>query len=438
MVKDGKTILTENEHYTVAYSRNTAVGTAYAVVTGIEQKGYSGTKRVSFKITGTPMSKVTVTGLKDRTFTYEGTDHEPELQLAVNVKVNGVMTQQPLRKDIDYTFRWQKNRNAGTATVVFTGKGGYTGTLKKTFKIGKYDIAANTGGRFKARLVQDSIPYAKGGAKPEVEVTFQNGDGSVQILTEGADYTLSYKNHNACNDGGCPDKLPSVTIKGKGNFQGVYATQLNYRITPQDLGEKGIQVAAADKAYQNKKNIYKTKVTVTDVNGKALKAGTDYDKSIVYTYQEETRLDNGTVRAAGAEVNVNDIIPAGTCLNVQVKAKEGGNYVGSITGTYRITHADISKASVSVKKQTYTGSAVLLNQDKNGNGILDEEEKDITVKLKGKPVAEDQYEIVSGSYRNNVKKGTASVTIRGINNHGGTKTVKFTIKAKGFLWWWRQ
>ena len=48
---------------------------------------------------------------------------------------------------------------------------------------------------------------------------------------------------------------------------------------------------------------------------------------------------------------------------------------------------------------------------------------------------QDQYEIVPNSYKNNVKEGTASVTIRGVNNYGGTKIVKFSIRAKGFVWW---
>ena len=50
-------------------------------------------------------------------------------------------------------------------------------------------------------------------------------------------------------------------------------------------------------------------------------------------------------------------------------------------------------------------------------------------------LAEGDYEIVS--YSNNIKKGSAAVTLKGVGNYGGTKTVKFTIRAKGFLWWWR-
>ena len=417
-VKDGKTTLNKDEHYTVSYSLNKEIGTAYAVVTGIEAKGYSGTKRVSFKITGGSVSKATVTGLAGQTFVYGGVNKEPEL--TVSVKVAGV--EKTLEKGTNYKVTWQKNRDAGTATAIITGVGGYTGTLKKTFKIQAFDIAANADGRFTAVLTQDEVPYAKGGTKPEVAVTFLRDNGTTQKLQEGKDYTLSYKNHTMLNDGSRADKLPTVTIKGKGNFKGTYGTKLTYKITAQDLGS--LTLTAADKTYQNKKNIFATKVTITDLNGKVLKAGTDYEKVFTYAYKNETTLGDETVRAAGAAVDKNDIIPAGTVLEVRVSAK--GSYTGTKTGEYRIAQASIASASVSIPKQTYTGQAITPDKDQ------------ITVKIKGKPVDASQYEIVPGSYKNNVKKGTASVTIRGVDNYGGTKTVKFAIRAKGFLWWWRK
>lgn len=306
--------------------------------------------------------------------------------------------------------------------MTFTGRGGYTGTLKKSFQIKPYDIAADIEGRFTPTLEAPSVNYAKGGAKAGVTVTFRKDDGSVQTLTEGRDYTLTYQNHNALCDGSREDKLPTVIIKGKGSFKGTYPTKLTYRIATQDIGR--LTLTAADKTYQNKANGYTTKLTVTDLNGKALKVGTDYDKTFTYTYKKQTTLDNGTVRAAGEVVGQADIIPAGTVLQVTVNGK--GNYMGALTGEYRITQAGISGASVTIPKQTYTGQAITLNKE------------DIIVKIKGAPVDQSQYEIIPDSYKNNVKKGTASVTIRGVDNYGGTKTVKFTIKAKGFLWWWRR
>ena len=148
-----------------------------------------------------------------------------------------------------------------------------------------------------------------------------------------------------------------------------------------------------------------------------------YDKTFTYVYKNDTTLTDGTFRGAGADVDKNDIIHAGTVLEVTVNGKN--NYTGTIKGEYRITQASISGASVSIPKQTYTGQEITLREDQ------------ITVKVKGKQLDIDQYEIVPGSYKNNVKKGKASVTIKGVDNYGGTKTIKFTISAKGFLWWWR-
>ena len=40
-----------------------------------------------------------------------------------------------LKKGTDYTLTYAANKNVGTATVTITGKGSYTGSVKKTFKI---------------------------------------------------------------------------------------------------------------------------------------------------------------------------------------------------------------------------------------------------------------------------------------------------------------
>ena len=390
-VKDGKNVLEEGVHYTVSYSNNNRVGTAFAIIEGIEEAGYSGSRRVAFQITGTAISKAKVTGLTGQTFVYNGEFHTPELTLTM--KLNG--EEKPLTENKDYTVQWQKNQNAGTATVVFTGINGYTGTMKKTFRIQAFNMAANADGRLEAKLVSTEVPYAKGGAKPEMSVTFKTESGEVLQLKEGVDYTVTYKNNKALNDGSNEKKLPSVTIKGKGNFTGTYKEILPFTIVAQDISK--LTLTAADKVYRNKGNVYATKVTVTDLDGKVLNAGTVIDKK--------------------------DIIPAGTVICVTVTPK--GSYTGDpLTGEYAIKTYDISGAAVTIPAQIYTGKPITLDKT---------DPKQITVKVKGKVVDPDQFEIVS--YRNNVAKGTATVIIRGKDNYGGTKKVTFKINAKKFLWW---
>lgn len=416
-VKDGKNVLEEGVHYTVSYSNNNRVGTAFAIIEGIEEAGYSGSRCVAFQITGTAISKAKVTGLTGQTFVYNGEFHTPELTLTM--KLNG--EEKPLTENKDYTVQWQKNQNAGTATVVFTGINGYTGTMKKTFRIQAFNMAANADGRLEAKLVSTEVPYAKGGAKPELSVTFKTESGDVLQLKEGVDYTVTYKNNKALNDGSNEKKLPSVTIKGKGNFTSTYKEILPFTIVAQDIGR--LTLTAADKVYRNKGNVYATKVTVTDLDGKVLNAGTDYEKTLLYTYKEDTTLDDGTVRTAGTVIDKKDIIPAGTVICVTVTPK--GNYTGEpLTGEYAIKTYDISGAAVTIPAQIYTGKPITLDKT---------DPKQITVKVKGKVVDPDQFEIVS--YRNNVAKGTATVIIRGKDNYGGTKKVTFKINAKKFLWW---
>ena len=76
---------------------------------------------------GKAVSACKVTGIKAKT--YNG---KAQTQ-SVTVK-DGTKT---LKNGTDYTVSYKNNKNAGTATMTITGKGGYNGTIKATFKINK-------------------------------------------------------------------------------------------------------------------------------------------------------------------------------------------------------------------------------------------------------------------------------------------------------------
>ena len=106
--------------YTVAYANNINAGTAKAVVTG--KGNYGGTIEKEFTITPASIEGKIVT-LSQGSYTYDGTAKTPE------VSVEG------LKAGVDYSVAYANNINVGTATVTITGKGNYTGVLKKTFEI---------------------------------------------------------------------------------------------------------------------------------------------------------------------------------------------------------------------------------------------------------------------------------------------------------------
>lgn len=73
----------------------------------------------------TSISKATVTGIKAKTWTGKALNQSPV------VKLSG----KTLKSGTDYTVAYKNNKNVGKATLTIRGKGSYTGTITKTFKI---------------------------------------------------------------------------------------------------------------------------------------------------------------------------------------------------------------------------------------------------------------------------------------------------------------
>ncbi|MBR3345312.1 MAG: Ig-like domain-containing protein [Solobacterium sp.] len=385
IVKVGTTELIEGTDYDLTYRNNKEVGTATIVVTG--KGSYAGVKTATFKITGVALSKaVTVTAVPQ---VYTG----EELKTAVVTSNTG----DELTEGTDYQIVYTKNTNAGTATVTVTGKGGYTGTVKKTFKIAARNINETD------ISVSETAEYAAKGAIPTVKVTY-NG----KTLKSGKDYTVTYAANKAVG-------TATATIKGKGNFSG--SAKQTFDVEPKDIGKAVMTVN--DVVENAKAGKWKSKVTVKDTDGGVIKAGAGYEKAIEYTYAEDVEVTNNkqsVYRMAGDAVDAKDIVPAGAVIKVTVTGMK--NYTGSLSGTYKVIKAveNIAKAKVTVANQEYTGRPVTVAK------------KDITIMLGETKLASGDYEIVS--YTNNIKKGTATMVIRGIGNYGGTKTVKFKIDAK--------
>lgn len=452
----GETVSAENADYTVTWINNRYVGTATAVLTGtgkILEDGtaigtYFGEKRITFKIKGTALSASMVSwadGSKNVSVVYNGEEQEPEVRVSLQKKVKGkdgkMVTQttylweyDDYYKEGDYKVSYLKNVDAGTATVVITGVGGYTGTVKKTFKITQADLAAEG---TEAKIgVADSIPFVKNGAKPAIVVTAKMANGNTVTLKEGKDYTVTYANNKAVSEGKnlTEKKLPLITVKGKGNFKG--SIKQTFTITNKSLADKvnPITVTVADVPANKNKGKFVSKPVVTDETGTKLKEKTDYtlSYSLLMANGEETKLD----------VKKDVVNEPGSTIRITITG--AGNYQGEgsvLTADYRITESDFKKVTVKVVPKTlpYTTKPVTLTEEdliltmKVGTGkqAVVEELKLIT----DGDDTKDGYKIIG--YKNNVNKGTAQVTLQGCGKYGGTKTVKFYIGTRPFLWWLR-
>ena len=108
--------------YIVSYSNNTKVGTATVKITG--KGNYTGSVSKTYSIKNN-FKKATVSGISNKSYTGKN------ITQSITVKYNG----KTLKNGTDYTVSYSNNKNIGTATVKITGKGSYTGTITKTFKI---------------------------------------------------------------------------------------------------------------------------------------------------------------------------------------------------------------------------------------------------------------------------------------------------------------
>ena len=118
---NGKT-LKNGTDYTASYSNNTKVGTAKVTIKG--KGNYTGSVSKTYSIKNN-FKKATVSSISTKAFTGKN------ITQSITVKYNG----KTLKNGTDYTVSYSSNKNIGTATVKVTGKGSYTGTITKTFKI---------------------------------------------------------------------------------------------------------------------------------------------------------------------------------------------------------------------------------------------------------------------------------------------------------------
>ena len=281
-VKYGNATLKKNTDYTVAYSNNVNAGTGTITITG---KGiYGGSVKKTFTIKKLGISATAVSGTGNKVYTGSVIKPVPA------VKVGG----RTLKNGTDFTVSYKNNTEPGTATLSVTGKGNYSGSVSKTFKI-------------TARAINDvevTVPdtvFTGVQVRPDVVVSY----GNYQFINN-SDYTLSFKDN--VNIG-----TASVVVTGKNHLSG--SRTVTFPIEKADISSTEIAVKNA---------------TFT---GSAVKSAVDVRLGNV-------TLKEGTHYMLSYKNNVN----AGTA---QVTVSGKGSLEGAVTKNFTISKADISKASIS-------------------------------------------------------------------------------------------
>ncbi|MBE5825012.1 MAG: hypothetical protein E7307_00100 [Butyrivibrio sp.] len=305
-----------------------------------------------------------------------------------------------LTEDTDYKLTYSGNTKVGTARMTVTGLGRYAGSLSKSFKIipCTLDITEEH---------PEEMSFTKGGAKPNVTVTYGKNTASEYVLSSKTDYSVVILDKS--------DRKPGIMqfrIVGKGAFKGYKSETLSISVTPGDL--KKATMVLTDKAAVSKGSGWKSSVKLLDTNGKALTSGKDYEKNLIFAYEGMTTAP----------------VPAAR-TTVYVTAIGKGDYAGSsITRSYRVFEKAISKLTFVVDPEkviTYTGRSIEPQAGVNVHAYPSARNAKAGT---GEIAPADNYMIIG--YTANVNSGTGKITVRGLGTYGGTKVLTFKIKKKSY------
>lgn len=389
VVPEGKTL---GDIFDIKYRNNINVGTASVILTAKPDSDYYGSKAVDFKVNGTEIKKAAINGFQSsKPFTGEAVTQDVTLILN-----KGKSDERTLQAGTDYDVTYTNNINAGKATMTITGKGEFSGSVKKTFTVGKINLK-QAGTDVTAAFVETAQPLKvtqdKSGAEPAVTVTYKG-----TVLVQDKDYKVVYSGNKAVGTNA------KVTIKGIGNYTGDLKNTLTFEITPKDISDPSITVTAADLKYAANGK-YRAKLTVYD-NGVKLASG----EYTVGTIENITMTKN----EAGEDTQ---------CGTAEVTITGKKNYAATRKVTIQIKKTLVSSAKIKVNGAYYyaNGAEICPTQDK----------LEVTIGSgNNKVTLTPGVDFVIESYGNNTMKGNATVTIKGIGEYGGSKSVKFKILPK--------
>ena len=405
--------------YDVTYTA-TKLGKGTITVTFNSDSEYYGSVSKSFNIAKRNINDTAIDIKQVNSVVYSKTS----LNGLTSIQLKTGQTTYTLAEKTDYTTKVSTKKVDGqlTATMTITGKGSFTGSRKITYNVTPADI---NNAEVKGLLAP--VASTKKGVYKAAAFKVYDGNG---LLKQGTDYTVSYKIMDAAGQEIAPDAKTvypegtkvQLTITGKGNYE--KSKKVTY-IVAKSYGFDAdmLNVSISNVTYANKANICKPKLIIKNTyNGTTLRNNKNGDYYVEsYTYAEQTvitRVENKKtvyyVVNANTPVDKTDIVPAGALINANIKGV--GKYEGaSMVASFRYIY-DMKKATIKVANQTYTGKAIV--PDKSN----------ITVKIGKVSLSSKDFEIVS--CENNLRAGTAKITIRGTGAFAGEKKVSFKIVKK--------
>ena len=261
------------------------------------------------------ISNATIT-LEQTTFTYDGTAKKPAV---TKVDFDGELFTS------DYTVSYKDCVNAGTATVIVTGKGIYTGEASKTYTIKQ--------ATFTPMVTLESWTYGSAPNSPSVQNNVSNGDVAYSYAVRG---TTKFSETVPTAAG---EYTVKATIAATANYEAAEATA-DFAIIGKTITDGMVTIEGTSFVFNNAVQV--PNVTVTD--GTNTLGVNDYAVSYEQVADEVTT----PLESANSVVNAGD-------YNVVITGK--GNYIGTVKKSFKITKATLKNLAVTLTGWTYGATA---------------------------------------------------------------------------------
>ena len=422
----------DSRYYTVSYSDNINAGTATVTLEAKNNTNYKGTVSKKFSIEGKDIENCNI-----------------EMSSSVEYRPGGVkpapnvyMENELLKINEDYTVSYSNNDKLGTATVIVSGKGNYTGTKSADFTVTAASVEQCT-----LQIEENSYTYDGTEKKPEITVKYDE-----YTLEPNQDFNVTYSDNINAGDA-------KVIVQGKGSYKGELEGTF-------EIGKKTLE---GNIIFENNSFTYTGKEITPSV-----------------TLQE----GNMVISSDNYDVSYTDNVTVG---NAEVKLTGKGNYEGTVSGQFKIAEADIQNCDIGaikpceyhpegvkpepvitlgdytlVEGQDYslayennrnigTNAKIIITGQGNFNGqkeysfeivsaaisrckISLEKESyiytDGEIEPKITAVMDGEKQLSEGtdyqvSYENNQNAGTGYVVVSGIGNYTNTTKKSFIINPKG-------
>ena len=355
--------------------------------------------------------------VSEESFVYDGTEHRPVVKLYKKGLAQEVSTN-------NYTVEYEGDLvNAGTVNVSVKGTGTLAGSISKAFVIKPAELSG-----CQVTVSEKPVSFVKG-KKSVTEYTVKDGD---RTLTEGKDFTVSYKNNDRPG-------TAQIILSGTRNYQG--EVRKSFTIVREDKNNTENKTDSENKDNTGDKNNTENKDNTGDKNNTENKDNTgdknntenkDNTENKNNTENKDNTSDKNDTENKGDDENKKDNVDNKDNTNNKEDSEEKDN---------TDKKDDTNKKDDTENKDNTNGKDDVNKKDDTVTHTMDEctiqvdsekliyngkaQTPGVTITYEGKALTEGQDYTLS--YEKNTDAGMANVVIQGKGIYTGEAYKTFEI-----------